>query len=52
MAIYISPVIVSDNYFVDYILEHIVNAGVDAYNVELEITERTLLDDITATHEK
>lgn len=52
IAINISPSQFSDSNFVDYILETIHQSGIPANILELEITERTLVDNTAALKEK
>lgn len=52
VAVNISPAHFSDKNFVSYVLQHIEQSGIPAHALELEITERTLVDDIADTREK
>jgi diguanylate cyclase (GGDEF)-like protein/PAS domain S-box-containing protein len=52
IAINISPRQFSDNDFVNYILESINRAQIPASTLELEITERTIVDNSSAIKEK
>jgi diguanylate cyclase (GGDEF)-like protein/PAS domain S-box-containing protein len=52
IAINISPTQFNDKNFVNYILEHINQAGIPANILELEITERTLVDNTTNIKDK
>jgi predicted signal transduction protein with EAL and GGDEF domain len=52
VAINISPTQFTNKDFVTYILQHINQAGIDASTLELEITERTLVELSTAIRDK
>ncbi len=52
IAINISPAQFSEKNFVDYVLGYIWRSGISASDLELEITERTLIDDISDTRDK
>jgi diguanylate cyclase (GGDEF)-like protein/PAS domain S-box-containing protein len=52
VAINITSEQFSDMDFVDYVLGHIERMGINANNIELEITERTLVDDVATTRDK
>ncbi len=52
VAINISPTQFNNRNFVDYILEHMDQAGIEPSSVELEITERTLADDTASIRDK
>jgi diguanylate cyclase (GGDEF)-like protein/PAS domain S-box-containing protein len=45
VAVNISPIQFNNRDFIDYMLNHIYQAGIDANTIELEITERTLVQD-------
>jgi diguanylate cyclase (GGDEF)-like protein/PAS domain S-box-containing protein len=52
VAINISPTQFNNRNFVDYILGHMEQAGIEPGTVELELTERTLADDTAAIRGK
>ncbi len=52
VAINISPAQFSEKNFVDYVLGYVWRSGISASDLELEITERTLVDDISDTRDK
>jgi diguanylate cyclase (GGDEF)-like protein/PAS domain S-box-containing protein len=52
IAINISPKQISEKNFVNYILEHVNQAGIPANILELEITEQSLLDNTAAIQDK